>query len=129
MIWPHLPAIATEQRNRYLTNANTHHMSTINIGTHHLMDAGGGAHLSPRMRVALTSSPTWGGHQGTKPRPGRQVAMMSDIFWKFLLKSKVLDSRWGVLKLFDTHPTPFIFFPRTDLTDLTDLLENRGKPI
>ena len=67
-----------------------------------------GSHLSPRMRMELTSSPTSGGHQGTKPKPGRRVALMSDIFEGFL--GEALDLRWKETEYlkYCNHPTAFI---------------------
>ena len=47
------------------------------------------AHLSPRVRVGLTSSPTHGIRISNRKRKGRRVALMSDILKIY----EVLDSR------------------------------------
>ena len=59
---------------RYLTKANTQHISEI--GT--LLD-GYEAHLSPRLRVLLTSSPVYGINGQRSRMRGTREELMSDI--------------------------------------------------
>ena len=66
------------------------------------------AHFSPRVRVWLTSSPTYGGHGKIKIK-GRRVALMSDTGILKVLRG--LGCKLGrelSIKILN-HPTPFIF--------------------
>ena len=63
---------------------NTQHISTIGTSLNRCW-----AHLSPRVRVELTSSPVYGGII-TKGKKGRRVTLMSDIlrnFWEVTVGS------------------------------------------
>jgi len=62
----------------------------------------------------LASSPIHGGHQGKKATQGRQVAVMSDIFEKILLRG--LGYKLGrtlSIEIFEPSNT-FCIFPSTD---------------
>ena len=83
----------------------TQHISTT--GTSNEND-GCWAHLSPRMRVKLTSSPTCGSNN-TKNKKGRRVALMSDILKVQVSGSERLSvGKETVLIEILNHPAPFI---------------------
>ena len=67
-------------------------------------------HLSPRVRVWLTSSPTYGKRKS--PNRGRRVPLMSDVFKGFceVLDDSSWEGNWVIEIL--NHPTTFYICPR-----------------